>query len=325
MTNQVDLSAQGSVCSFFVVVVNEQGNLLISNHKSSPQGGKSKLIPWGHFPPCWQSVSLTLETLQRGIQPACLDDEEMGCRQKTMSHGGRWTKLQTLALAFFLSSPSLSVRLSIPQWTPAIAQGSFHICKLLSSLSGCAEPWGLSTSKRNPGTVVPLRTHGVAAPSLCVRLFPSDQVSLAVSLASSDLTELVHCLQSEICFYTSRGRIRTHPDCGCLAPRLDSWGHRVPSKSQGLLWDRSRDVGGAASSEGLTGAGGSAFKTAHHTAVGWRPQFLTIAPLHGAAWVSSWDEVKRQKAREKPWNAHAPHPPPHCLLKNIYLFGFDGS
>lgn len=62
----------------------------------------------------------------------------------------------------------------------------------------------------------------VAAPSLCVRLFPSDQVSLAVSLASSGLTELAHCFQSEICFCTSWGRVRTHPDWGCLAPRLDS-------------------------------------------------------------------------------------------------------
>lgn len=55
MTNQVDLSARGSVCSLFfvvVVVTNEQGNLLISNQKSSPQGEKSKLVPWGHFPLC---------------------------------------------------------------------------------------------------------------------------------------------------------------------------------------------------------------------------------------------------------------------------------
>ena len=57
--------------------------------------------------------------------------------------------------------------------------------------------------------------------------------------------------------------------------------------SQGLSCNCSRDVGGAASSEGLTGAGGSAFKTAHHMAVGCRPQFLTTAPLHWAAWGSS--------------------------------------
>lgn len=38
------------VSADFFFFFNGQGNLLVSNQKSSPHRGKTKLIPWGHFP-----------------------------------------------------------------------------------------------------------------------------------------------------------------------------------------------------------------------------------------------------------------------------------
>ena len=61
------------------------------------------------------------------------------------------------------------------------------------------------------------------------------------------------------------------------------------------------------SSEGLTGAGGSAFQDSFvHMAAGRRPWFLDTRVLHGDAWVFSWHgswlphSEQSKRARQKP-------------------------
>lgn len=185
---------------------------------------------------------------------------------------------------------------------------------------------------------VPLRIHGVASWSLGVHPFSSDQVSLAVFMVSSDLTELANGMQTEFLIPDHVAQLVSAP-CGWKEGPMRImdiwlWG-LIPEATVLLPWVRvSRDtavkmLARLQFSEGLIGARGSAFKLAHHVAVAQGFSSSPGGSLHRTVWVSSWESVSPEmrnawgRKQEKPWCLlrpnHASSFPPHSFVRRKSL------
>lgn len=174
MTIQIDLSVHGSIWRFVCVMGKEMHKMKL---EELILWGKNKTdLPWA-LSILLGMGKLALRNLHRQRPPARNTDLAMR----------KWEAERRLPNRVMLQvcKPCLGI-LPITALTFGQALGpptnprSFPCLQVtIKSICLCRALWFILTQRSSTGLEVPLRTQGVAAWNLCVRPFPSDQVSLS--------------------------------------------------------------------------------------------------------------------------------------------------